>query len=381
MLEKNQIVQNPNQKLQYVQVLRGLAALMVVFFHTSLNNVVYFNLSVLFSTIYNYGWLGVQFFFVLSGFIITYIHLQDVETGKNIKRFLKKRFTRIYPIYWVIATIMLIYYVFIKKDIAGTTVKIQNINDFVYLIRCYLLLPTDALRHNFIDIAWTLTYEILFYCVFAICIKLRFKKAVYVYFFWAFLILLKQYTSVVDFFPFSNFVFNILIFYFLMGCFVAYLLKKRKIIISTAQFTVALIALLSAVYGYAYFTGNTPTQTQVAIIYNYLFIFIFSLLLLWAAGYEQTKTVSAPPLLVLLGDASYSIYLTHTLVIMFLYKISKTLFTKYSIHVTILGNNILFLVIVASCIIVGVIVHRFVEKPILLILNKKKSPQLGKPQN
>lgn len=372
----NIALQNQNVhplKLQYVQVLRGLAALFVVLFHTSLNNIVYLNVSPILNNIYNYGWLGVQFFFVLSGFIITYIHLPDLEKKINTKRFIKKRFIRIYPIYWVIATVILLYYVFIKKDTAGTTVKIQDFNDFIYVLKCYLLLPLNSHKHNFIDIAWTLSYEILFYFAFAICIKIGFKKAVYFYFLWASVVLLKAYTHSVDFLPYSNFVFNILILYFLMGCFVAYIIKNNKVFIKSIWFMLTLTVLLTCLYLYAHLTGIIPTQISINIIYNYLFILIFSLILFWAASFKtkeiQQKSVS--PLFILLGDASYSLYLTHTPVIMLLYKMLQFFGKKFNILISVFSSNLLFVIIVIICVFVGIIVHLYVEKPILVFLSKK----------
>jgi peptidoglycan/LPS O-acetylase OafA/YrhL len=52
------------------------------------------------------GYLGVDVFFVLSGFLITRILLADRERGKPLKRFLFRRFARIFPIYYLMIAVM-----------------------------------------------------------------------------------------------------------------------------------------------------------------------------------------------------------------------------------------------------------------------------------
>ena len=188
---------HPRVKLQLVQMLRGLAAVLVVIYHSSLNSIHYFNIRSLGVGLFDFGWVGVEFFFVLSGFIITYV--------------------------------MLFYYLFIKKENAGITVTVHSLDDLVYLLKCFILFPTGASRHNFIDVAWTLNYEMWFYIVFAICIKLGFQRTSRVFFGWAFLILFKYYTKIGDFSPVLNFMLNPIILFFLMGCIVAYLIKNAAL--------------------------------------------------------------------------------------------------------------------------------------------------------
>lgn len=88
-------------RIKELDVFRGFAALAVVLYH--------------YTTMYNkmcnvssswelpYGWLGVPVFFILSGFVI-YL---TVDKSKSAIDFLKKRFIRLYPTYWLCLLITL----------------------------------------------------------------------------------------------------------------------------------------------------------------------------------------------------------------------------------------------------------------------------------
>jgi len=72
----------PHKKLNLLQVYRGIAAVLVIMFHLNqrsgerLNQVTFFNL-------FQAGWSGVDYFFVLSGFIMVYVHRSAIQ-GKRI---------------------------------------------------------------------------------------------------------------------------------------------------------------------------------------------------------------------------------------------------------------------------------------------------------
>ena len=77
--------------------LRGIAILLVVFFH---------NFG--FSNYFSFGWLGVDLFFVLSGFLITSILLNEVGSKNYLKNFYGRRMLRIFPVYYLLLFICLV---------------------------------------------------------------------------------------------------------------------------------------------------------------------------------------------------------------------------------------------------------------------------------
>ena len=74
-------------KYRHIQALRGLAVILVFLFHLDLS-------------FFKYGYLGVDIFFVISGFVVarSFFYIQESNTFfSSLLLFYKKRFLRIYP--------------------------------------------------------------------------------------------------------------------------------------------------------------------------------------------------------------------------------------------------------------------------------------------
>ena len=84
--------------------LRGLAILLVVLYH-----------NFTFIPFLNYGWLGVDLFFVLSGFLITDILLNSRNAKNYFKNFYARRILRIFPLYYLVLIFFLIIFPLIKN--------------------------------------------------------------------------------------------------------------------------------------------------------------------------------------------------------------------------------------------------------------------------
>src|SRR5271166_6887268 len=88
----------PN-KLLPLELCRGLAALLVACLHAGASIDKYYGYDI--GVVHNFG-AGVDFFFVLSGFVITYAHWRDIGRPERVKTYYIKRFLRIYPPYWIV---------------------------------------------------------------------------------------------------------------------------------------------------------------------------------------------------------------------------------------------------------------------------------------
>ncbi|SHJ27301.1 acyltransferase family protein [Wenxinia saemankumensis] len=107
---------------------------------------------------FGWGYAGVEFFFVLSGFIIAHVHRRDIGRPARIGRFLRRRIVRIYPIYWAILAVLLIGYALMP---AGTP---EAARAPASVLASLLLVPTEA--RPILPIAWTLEHEMAFYLAF-----------------------------------------------------------------------------------------------------------------------------------------------------------------------------------------------------------------------
>ena len=88
-------------RFELIEIGRGIAALLVVFFHaTAIAGLPkYFGQAPL-AGLFSFGYAGVDFFFVLSGFIIFYSTAKNHGNPRAIFSYVKHRLIRIYPIYW-----------------------------------------------------------------------------------------------------------------------------------------------------------------------------------------------------------------------------------------------------------------------------------------
>ncbi|MEI7824471.1 MAG: acyltransferase family protein [Chlorobiaceae bacterium] len=170
-------------KLAYrpdIDGLRAIAVLAVLFFHT---NVPWFN----------GGFVGVDVFFVISGFLITSILLKDINEGNySLARFYERRIRRIFPaLYPVIAfTIIVgsfmldsITYKSLSESVLGTALFYSNFvfaNELGYFDVASMLKP---LLHT-----WSLAVEEQFYIVFPLLLVVINRYFGGRYFFWLLLL-------------------------------------------------------------------------------------------------------------------------------------------------------------------------------------------------
>ncbi|MBP9743591.1 MAG: acyltransferase [Burkholderiales bacterium] len=90
------------KKFNTLQSLRGIAALLVLLYHATWLSIVN-NQYVYALNIFKQGQIGVDLFFVLSGFIIAYMHWSQINLKNGVvAKYWLKRFFRIYPLYWII---------------------------------------------------------------------------------------------------------------------------------------------------------------------------------------------------------------------------------------------------------------------------------------
>lgn len=149
-----------SEKLDSLQIFRGLAALGVVVHHAALGtNAFVEEIPVWVNFIFEHGFLGVDFFFVLSGFIIMNSHYSDRKSILSLKTYFWKRFVRIFPPYWPISIALISGYVIFPTVSHGVR------SDFSFLSSLLLLPDTSPPA---LSVAWTLIHEMLFYAIFCL---------------------------------------------------------------------------------------------------------------------------------------------------------------------------------------------------------------------
>lgn len=162
-IEKQLIDRGAKSHIQILDFLRGIAALSVVFFHFSGSALPTIKPNAL-TEFFSFGKLGVQVFFVISGFIIPYsMHVAGYSI-KSAGTFIAKRLARIGPPSWIaILLLFIVYYGALEmngKPIQGMPwpgLAFKTI--FANMFYCYSILKTGLYN----EVYWTLEIEFQYY--------------------------------------------------------------------------------------------------------------------------------------------------------------------------------------------------------------------------
>lgn len=334
-----------------IQYLRGVAALMVLMFHAdgAFRAEKYWHIDLANGWLAPAGSAGVYLFFALSGFVIANAHMDDIGAPRRLPRYIYRRFTRIYPVYWVVAGTVL------TLGLALPSFYDENLASPLYLIGLLTLVPLDG-PHGNLAVTWTLFHEVLFYCIFAtLIVSRRFGLAALIA--WA---LVCAAGPVLNLGILSSHL-NLI---FLAGMAMAAIYRS-----SSAPPIVPIFALAAALFGFVATWAATRPEVNATPALALSFG-ITGAVSVWAiAEIERRRGPVNLPILGLLGDASYSIYLTHYLAI----SICAKLFNRFP---TGLPPALDFAAVVASGVACGVLVFFCIEQPMLRYA-RKRAPANG----
>ncbi len=143
-------MQQDNKRIIELDALRGIAALSVFFYHAS----IYYKDSIYFS-IFRFGLTGVDLFFIISGFVI----FSSIKNKTRIQ-FVKSRFLRLYPSYWLAVTFTFIL-IIIKYYEKGILHLLPIKQYFVNLSMIQEFFHIENLDGPY----WTLYVELFFYVI------------------------------------------------------------------------------------------------------------------------------------------------------------------------------------------------------------------------
>lgn len=161
------------QRLDVVQLMRAVAAIMIVALHAGVN----WEFSLLPIHTWRLG-AGVDLFFVISGFVIVYASRPYFAAAGGRSAFLLRRLLRIVPLYWFVLTLRL------TMAAAAAILGAKAFPSLQSILTSYLFIPYDSMGYGdaypfpLIDLGWTLNYEMFFYLVFAVFIFLPLERAV-----------------------------------------------------------------------------------------------------------------------------------------------------------------------------------------------------------
>lgn len=334
-------------KFEALEAGRGIAAVFVLVSHA--NAIVgepRFYGREIWPTFFRFG-AGVDFFFVLSGFIIAWAHWRDIGRPQRLRHYAVRRFRRIYPAYWVVLVpLSLAYFLFPR---AGVPSQHDPLN-FVF---SFLLLPYPA--PPILGVAWTLVYEIIFYVLFGMVILFG-RAAFPLLSGWGAAVFVANLISTTFPFPFSTLLDSANL-EFLLGVSAAFALRHRAIPVPA----------LLAVAGPACFLALMllgPPVIDHPLASRLGYGIAAAAGMLGMVELERTGRIATPRLLRHLGAASYALYLIHGEAI----SVTIQVVTRAT-HLS-LPPVVAMTILVVAGIVAGVLFHRFVERPLGRRLNR-----------
>lgn len=358
-------------KLESIQGLRGIAALLVLFFHMASfqRQMARGNADdiALVSGIWDNGWAGVDLFFVISGFIMVYVTRNMGRNFQDVSRFIISRITRIYPLWWVCAGIMTLYF-WITYGMPAAPDRVESFNEaIVYAAKSYMLIPQQA--EPILGLGWTLIHEMFFYIVFAALLFLPRKYLPLNLMIWAGLTIIgTQFIRPAAYGrTLAELAVSPLSLEFIAGALAGYFISISKVF----RPRVLLVSgLILACLGFLFFPDNgTHSHTILRVgIFSVPFVF---LTYGWV-GCELNGYWKMPKWLSRLGDYSYSLYLTHYIVLVTLRRIYRTMFPE-NLWVGAAGiwDNIIFAILALSLsVVTASIFYRCIERPSLKFFKK-----------
>ena len=355
----NSVAGNSTSALVGVQYLRGVAALMVAYFHLAGQHPTYtafFKQHLMgFDTLSS----GVDVFFVISGFII-------LVSSRNLRPggFLARRLMRIAPLYWIL-TLVAAAMALLAPSLFRTTVVSPE-----YLLKSLLFIPyANPGQHGdlvpLIVPGWSLNFEMFFYLLFAALLlwPLRLRLAISGA---VFLVLLVGAAWLHSLERWRELAFfgNFKIFEFWMGMIIAQLYLGRRVHLPWwSCVAITVLGFAALVLGVP--LGLLPAGSWQEALF--LHIVPSAMIVFGAVGAEQSRPMPRLPFLLLLGDASYSLYLTH----IFSLGAARAIWSRFGMQAVTAPHVLSFAVFsMALVILAAIAVYLWVEKPMLERLHR-----------
>lgn len=334
-----------------LQYLRGIAALMVVWHHgiyrlPNLSN--YLPIS--------FGAAGVAIFFVISGFVMVVTTVGKKVTPTD---FFIRRLIRVIPLYWVMTIILsVILLVRSPSEFQGDVSPAR-------IIQSLLFIPHFSLSQSgqiwpILVPGWTLNYEMFFYAMFAASLVVKYRLATVASFLLSFIAIGHLMGPFAN--PITQTYTNPLLLEFIAGMVICHLWISGQIKFSlfTSLFAILAGIMLLILRGYSWMEDYTLLIGSILLVCGCL----NERILIWKNNF-----------LLALGDASYSIYLTHVFTIPIIFWIWRY---KLQLNNNDLSTSLLFMLIATVfSILIGSITYQKLEMPMLIWMkefwNKKKN--------
>lgn len=342
-------------KLAWIQALRGIAVILVVLTHAryTFSDTPTWPLA---EQLLRPGAMGVDLFFVISGFIMVYTTRHARGTPAESLDFLVRRFARIWPLYVVVVCAWL----------TATNRGFAWLTDWPQIRNLLLTIsfqPVNLEHPPFFDVTlplgWTLNFEMYFYLVFGLCMLLGRARLLFVAG-WIVLtvVALPMFKRGLTLDVLTNFRFSLaylnlmtspIILEFLAGVAIGWLYLQDWFMLRSQKLArhLVFLALCGGIWGIwsGLWNFHGPTKWGAVV----------ALVVLVLALASKTVMLAPPVVLVWLGTISFSLYLSHTTVFLLLDRAAAGIQADAHGWPHLIAS-------VAIAVSVGALVHHYLEQ-------------------
>ena len=342
-----------------LETFRGIFAITIVLHHLRVNTFIHT------SDFIQNGGLVVDFFFVLSGFVIAYNYIDKINNKNDLIIFQKKRFYRLYPLH--LLTLFVFIFIEILKLIANkytnfqtTYVPFGNFNNFFALISNFFLIH-GWYGWSYNLPSWSISTEFYTYFIFGLIICYLGNKNRYFYlmiFFSLLIFMFNQYGyTILDKFVYPT----RCIYSFFIGVITHYFYSKNQ---KKIEYIIPLIFTFLSLF----FISESH---KLELNYKYIFSpILFSFTIFFVANLKDNNffyKILTNKFFVYLGSISYGVYMIHFAIVWFFRQISRFLFKISENGVILIFNKyvaemLTFLVLAIVIFLAHISLHYFENK-------------------
>jgi exopolysaccharide production protein ExoZ len=337
--------------IRNIQGLRAVAAILVFGAHINGSELRFTGSS--FSSIFSpIGEWGVDLFFLISGFVMIVSTWNEFATPAISWRFFIRRITRIYPAYWCVLLPILAVFL-VRPDLVDGSQAIRP-----SIPASFLLFPQYG--KPLLTVSWTLVYEMFFYVVFTLVLAFDRRWCLPLLGAWCGLTLMLAALTHNSGNPYLYVYASPLLLEFAFGVLVGYAIKLRGPFFPIASAIAGVGALLAVALAAPALMSSFGLQTDEL---RFFWVGIPAALILNGfVGLELRYGWVFPRLIQTIGDSSYSLYLWHVPLIIFIGRLSEH-------HRRTLGNPFVHAAWLAGVYVVvfgaSLVLYRVLERPML----------------
>jgi exopolysaccharide production protein ExoZ len=375
MLNSNPASKKPGT-FNGIQALRGIAAVMVVVHHSTL-----FWSRITFALVRTDGpqvlWAGaagVDIFFVISGFVMAITTARKSAERHPAGDFLQRRFFRIMPLYWFVTGLFLLEFwaVSVFPQLKTAAERYPQIS-LRLLARSLLLVPGN--NPLIVGVAWSLSFEVFFYLLFALALACRVRPV-------RLLTPLMLGLALIGYFhsgssPVFTMITSPMLLEFLAGVIIG------SMVVHKVRFSVPVAVVLGVIgtavilipyrnlFGFRIVSDTNGLRVLLWGLPAALIVFCF------VAIEDQFGTIW-PKWTLLIGDASYSLYLIHILLLCFVIRALEYQRVLLPGIVRAQDEIVTVLICVFASIVAAILLYKTVEQK-LINHRRKRASRTGQP--